>query len=254
MLPLKNFIGIIPARFASSRFPGKPLVDIKGKSMIRRVYEQASKALEDVYVATDDQRIIDAVLSFGGKVALTLAEHRSGTDRCAEAVVIAEQQLQKSFDVVINVQGDEPFIAPEQLVLLQSCFDNDNTQIATLVKEIDSEQDLFDPNRPKVIVNAANEAVYFSRSTIPFIRGKEKSEWLNQHRFFMHIGLYGFRRDVLLKVTSLPQSDLELAESLEQLRWVENGFNIAVRTTSHESYGIDTPEDLQRLLKNTDLN
>jgi len=220
-----------------------------GKSMIRRVYEQASKALEYVYVATDDRRIVDAVLSFGGKVALTSGDHRSGTDRCSEAVVIAEQQLQKSFDVVINVQGDEPFIAPEQLVLLQSCFEDDKTQIATLVKEIDSEQDLFDPNRPKVIINAANEALYFSRSTIPFIRGQEESEWLNHHRFYMHIGLYGFRRDVLLKITSLSQSALELAESLEQLRWIENGFAISVRTTSQDSFGIDTPEDLQRLLK-----
>jgi len=243
-----NYIGIIPARYASSRFPGKPLAVIHGKTMIRRVYEQAAKALDTVYVATDDQKIYDAVKDFGGKVALTSEEHKSGTDRCAEAVIIAEKDSGMHFDAVLNVQGDEPFIEPEQIELIKSCFRDKETEIATLVKVIESHDVLFDPNRPKVVVNSRNEAIYFSRSTIPYIRGIEREKWPEHHKFYMHIGLYGFRRDILPRITALPQSPLELAESLEQLRWIENGYRIVVRTTSYESFGIDTPEDLQRLL------
>ena len=248
MGPEKKFIGIIPARYASTRFPGKPLVDIHGKSMIRRVYEQASMVLNAVYVATDDQRIYEAVEGFGGRVVMTSAAHKSGTDRCAEAVQIVERDRGELFDVVLNVQGDEPFIEPQQLELVKSCFTSQETQIATLVKVIDSVDDIFDANRPKVVVNKKQEAVYFSRSPIPFICGKEKENWLASHVFYMHIGLYGYQKKVLLDITRLTQSPLELAESLEQLRWIENGYRIAVRTTSYESFGVDTPEDLARLL------
>jgi 3-deoxy-manno-octulosonate cytidylyltransferase (CMP-KDO synthetase) len=243
-----NYIGIIPARYASSRFPGKPLADIKGKTMIRRVYEQASKALETVFVATDDKRIYDAVKAFGGRVVMTSPEHKSGTDRCTEAVAKAENETGIHYDVVLNVQGDEPFIAPEQLELVKSCFSDPETRIATLVKKITDESVLFDPNRPKVVVNAANEAIYFSRSTVPYVRNYETQNWLKHHTYYMHIGLYAFRRDVLPQLTSLPQSPLELAESLEQLRWIENGYRIAVRITEYESFGVDTPEDLQKLI------
>jgi 3-deoxy-manno-octulosonate cytidylyltransferase (CMP-KDO synthetase) len=244
----RKYIGIIPARFASSRFPGKPLVDIKGKPMIQRVYEQASKALETVYVATDDQRIMEAVQHFGGNVAMTSLLHKSGTDRCAEAVMIAEREQGTAYHVVLNVQGDEPFIEPAQLQLVMSCFTDKEAQIATLVKVIDHTDELLDPNRPKVVINANSEAVYFSRSTIPYLRGIEKEKWLEHHPFYMHIGLYGFRRDILPRITALPQSPLELAESLEQLRWIENGYRIVVRVTEYESFGIDTPDDLRRLL------
>jgi 3-deoxy-manno-octulosonate cytidylyltransferase (CMP-KDO synthetase) len=249
MVKAKRFIGIIPARYASTRFPGKPLAEIRGKSMIRRVYEQAVKALETVYVATDDERIYTAVKAFGGEVVMTSTLHKSGTDRCSEAIQIVEHEKGLTYDVVLNVQGDEPFIEPEQLELVKTCFSNHHTQIATLVKTIHTREDLFDPNRPKVLVNKDQEAIYFSRSAIPFIRGKETNEWLAAHIFYMHIGLYGFRRDILPEITALPQSSLELAESLEQLRWLENGYHITVRTTTCESFGIDTPEDLERLLK-----
>jgi len=242
-----KFIGIIPARYASSRFPGKPLADIHGKPMIRHVYERASGALETVYVATDDQRIYNAVKAFGGRVVMTSSLHKSGTDRCAEAADIAEKDEETRYDAVLNIQGDEPFIEPDQLEQVKSCFNDEKTQIATLVKEINSSDVLFDENRPKVVLNSKSEAVYFSRSTIPFSRGVDKSLWLAHHKYYMHIGLYGFRRDILPKITSLPQSPLELAESLEQLRWIENGYTITVRITSYESFGIDTPEDLQKL-------
>ncbi|MBN1144115.1 MAG: 3-deoxy-manno-octulosonate cytidylyltransferase [Bacteroidales bacterium] len=245
--PLR-YLGIIPARFASSRFPGKPLAEIHGKPMVRHVYEQASKALETVYVATDDERIFNAVKDFGGKVVMTSSLHKSGTDRCAEAADLAEKEQSLSYDVVLNVQGDEPFIEPAQLELLKSCFSDRNTQIATLLKKVTSTDELFDPNRPKVVVSGRQEALYFSRSTIPYLRNAERDSWLSAHEFFIHIGLYGFRRDVLPEITSLPQSPLELAESLEQLRWIENGYRIAVRLTTYESFGVDTPDDLKKLL------
>lgn len=244
-----NFIGVIPARYASSRFPGKPLADIHGKTMIQHVYEQASKALDMVFVATDDVRIQKAVREFGGRVVLTSPDHQSGTDRCAEAVLYAEKVSNMVFDVVLNVQGDEPFIEPSQIELVKSCFDDQVTQIATLVKEIHTQEDMFNPNRPKVVLNNRNEAIYFSRTPIPYVKAEKTSNWVQTHRFYMHIGLYGFRKDILLKITRLPQSSLELAESLEQLRWIENGYKITVRKTEYESFGIDTPEDLERLLK-----
>jgi 3-deoxy-manno-octulosonate cytidylyltransferase (CMP-KDO synthetase) len=244
-----NIIGVIPARYESSRFPGKPLADIHGKTMIQHVYEQASKALEMVFVATDDMRILEAVRKFGGRVVLTSPDHMSGTDRCAEAVLYAEKASNSVFDVVLNVQGDEPFIEPCQIELVKSCFDDHATQIATLVKEIHTQEDMFNPNRPKVVLNNGNEAIYFSRTPIPYVKAAKTSDWVHAHRFYMHIGLYGFRKDILFKITRLPQSSLELAESLEQLRWIENGYKITVRKTEYESFGVDTPEDLERLLK-----
>lgn len=244
-----QFLGIIPARYASSRFPGKPLADIFGKPMIQHVYERASEALETVYVATDDRRIYDAVMKFGGKAAMTSESHKSGTDRCAEAAEIAEKEQGVIFDAVLNVQGDEPFINPEQIEIVKSCFLDKETQIATLVKQITSSEDLFNENRPKVVLNTRMQALYFSRSAIPFKRGAGGESWPNLHAYYMHIGLYGFRRDILPKITLLPQSPLELAESLEQLRWLENGYTITVRITNDESFGIDTPEDLQKVLR-----
>lgn len=245
----QRFIGIIPARYASTRFPGKPLAMIHGKTMIRRVYEQALQALETVYVATDDERIVNAVLSFGGKVVMTAADHKSGTDRCTEAVEKAEKENATQYDVVLNIQGDEPFIEPRQLELVKSCFTEHATQIATLVKKAGSPDELADPNRPKVVVGLNGEALYFSRAAIPFIRGRQADEWFGAHPFYLHIGLYGYRRDILPRITALPQSPLELAESLEQLRWLENGFRIAVKQTTYESFGVDTPEDLEKLLR-----
>jgi 3-deoxy-manno-octulosonate cytidylyltransferase (CMP-KDO synthetase) len=242
-----HFIGIIPARYASKRFPGKALADIGGKPMVIRVYEQAKKVFEKVYVATDDQRIFDVVRKFEGNVVMTSAAHKSGTDRCAEAILTIEKNSGETFDVVVNIQGDEPFIAPRQLELVKSCFDEPHTQIATLIKKIGSLEDLLDPNRPKVLINRQQEALYFSRAPVPYIRGRDRSAWLSAHDYYMHIGLYGFRKEVLFDITRLVQSPLEVAESLEQLRWIENGYRISVRVTEFESFGIDTPEDLERL-------
>jgi 3-deoxy-manno-octulosonate cytidylyltransferase (CMP-KDO synthetase) len=247
MARLKKYIGIIPARYASTRFPGKPLALIQGKPMIQRVYEQASKVLDMVYVATDDERIFNAVKAFGGRVMMTSPGHSSGTDRCAEAISRVEQELGEQFDVVLNIQGDEPFIEPQQISLLMECFEQPQTQIATLVKTTLLTDEVFNPNRPKVVVGSNQQALYFSRSPIPFIRGAEKEDWPRSAKFYLHIGLYAFRKEVLLEVTHLPQSALEKAESLEQLRWLENGFHITVRTTTYDSFGIDTPEDLAGL-------
>lgn len=238
-----KFIGIIPARYASTRFPGKPLQLIGGKSMIQRVYEQVSKTLPTVYVATDDQRIYDAVIAFGGKVAMTSESHKSGTDRCYEAF----QKVGSGKSVVINIQGDEPFIQTSQIEAICQCFDDESTQLATLVKPFTQEDGidaLFNPNSPKVLLNPNSEAIYFSRNVIPYLRGKERSEWLQHHTFYKHIGMYAYRGDVLKAITSLPQSPLELAESLEQLRWIENGYKIKVGITHVETIGIDTPADL----------
>jgi 3-deoxy-manno-octulosonate cytidylyltransferase (CMP-KDO synthetase) len=244
-IPLR-FVCIIPARYSSTRFPGKPLVDIGGKTMIQRVYEQASKVLADVYVATDDQRIFDTVLAFGGKAIMTSDQHKSGTDRCYEAFT----KLEEWFDVVINVQGDEPFIQPEQIIELQKCFDEPETQIATLAKKItekDGIQFLNNPNNPKLVINSRNEAMYFSRSVIPFIRGSETKDWISRHNYLKHVGIYAYRADILHDLTVLEQSPLEIAESLEQLRWLENGYRIMVGFTDVETVGIDTPEDLEKV-------
>ena len=238
-------IAIIPARYASTRFPGKPLAMLGGKTVIQRVWEQVSRVIDDVAVATDDRRIADAVEAFGGRAVMTSPNHRSGTDRCYEACC----KIGGEYDVVVNVQGDEPFIAPSQIRALAACFDDERTDIATLVKPFapsDGIEALENPNSPKVVLDSESRAVYFSRSVIPYLRGVERSEWLARHTFYKHIGMYAFRREVLREVTSLPQSSLEKAESLEQLRWIENGYKIGVGITDVETVGIDTPEDLVR--------
>ena len=243
-----KFIGIIPARYASTRFPAKPLAILGGKPVIQRVYEQVAGILDDAYVATDDVRIEEAVKAFGGKVVMTSVNHKSGTDRCYEAF----QKVGEGFDVIVNIQGDEPFIQRSQLEAIKACFDDEATQIATLVKPF-TPSDGFDAlenvNSPKVVVNKQMQALYFSRSIIPFQRNKEKQEWLSGHTYYKHIGLYAYRAAVLKEITSLPQSTLELAESLEQLRWLENGYTIKVGISEVETIGIDTPQDLARAEK-----
>ena len=243
-----KFIAIIPARYASTRFPGKPLADMAGKPMIQRVYEQVKKAIDEVWVATDDERIFKAVTSFGGKAVMTSPEHRSGTDRIQEAYA----KIGADFDVIINVQGDEPFIQLEQIETLKNCFDSKDVELATLVKPFKKEdgfEALFNSNSPKVVINKAHEAIYFSRSIIPYIRDVHHSEWLENHTFYKHIGMYAYRTDVLKEITQLPQSSLEKAESLEQLRWIENGYRIRVGYTDLETRGIDTPEDMAKALE-----
>lgn len=240
-----KYIAIIPARYASTRFPAKPLAVLGGKPVIRRVYEQVAGVLDDAVVATDDERIYDAVLAFGGKAEMTSPDHRSGTDRCWEAYL----KQGKTYDVVVNVQGDEPFIRASQLEAVKHCFDDPATDIATLVKPFtaaDGLEALENPNSPKVVLDAQSRAIYFSRSVIPYLRGVERAQWLARHTFYKHIGLYAFRTEVLRAVTALPQSPLEMAESLEQLRWLENGYRIGVGITDIETIGIDTPEDLEK--------
>lgn len=240
-----EFVAIIPARYASTRFPGKPLAMLGGNPVIRRVYEQVTGVLPDAVVATDDERILRAVEEFGGRAVMTSAEHRSGTDRCWEAY----GKLGREYDAVINVQGDEPFIRASQLEAVKRCFDDPATDIATLVKpfaEADGLAALENPNSPKVVLDAQSRAIYFSRSVIPYLRGVERSQWLAHHTFYKHLGLYAFRTEVLCAVTALPQSTLEKAESLEQLRWLENGYRIGVGITDVETIGIDTPQDLAR--------
>lgn len=240
-----KFIGVIPARYASTRFPGKPLAILGGKTVIQRVYEQVSSVLEEAYVATDDDKIFNTVKQFGGKVVMTSPNHKSGTDRIEEAV----QKIGGHFDVVINVQGDEPFIHRSQLEEIIRCFDDPQTQIATLGKSFVKEQGfeaMENPNSPKIVVDNCGYAMYFSRSVIPFVRGKEKDFWIDSYPYLKHLGIYAYRTNVLHEITQLPQSSLELAESLEQLRWLQNGYRIKVGLTNVETIGIDTPEDLQR--------
>lgn len=241
-----KILGVIPARYESSRFPGKPLIDIAGKSMIQRVYEQClkSSSLNKVIVATDDQRIADHISLFGGNVEMTSLKHQSGTDRCAE---IARNYPE--FDIIVNIQGDEPMIDPSQIDLLCKCFVTPKTSIATLVKIIKSNEELFNENTPKVILNEKKEAVYFSRTAIPFLRGRERDTWLNYFTFFKHIGIYAFRTETLQDLTKLPLSGLETAEALEQLRWIENGHRIQTAITDKESQAVDTPEDLKKILR-----
>ena len=241
-----KYIGIIPARYASTRFPAKPLAMLGGKMVIERVYKQVENWLDDVYVATDDERIEQAVKSFGGQVVMTSTECRSGTDRCWEA---ADKLRLEMTDVVVNIQGDEPFIQPQQITAIKACFEDATVDIATLVKPFvpaDGLAALENVNSPKVVVNNKKEALYFSRSIIPFTRGKDKKEWLAGHTYYKHIGIYAYRTNVLKEITRLPQSSLELAESLEQLRWLENGYRIKVGISNIETIGIDTPEDLER--------
>lgn len=240
-----KFLGIIPARYASTRFPAKPLAMLGGKTVIQRVYEQVVSTLQDAVVATDDERIEAAVLAFGGKVVMTSPNHKSGTDRCYEALT----KTPGDFDVVVNIQGDEPFIQPSQLQSIMDCFQDPETQIATLVKPFKPEDGfaaLENVNSPKVVLNQRSQALYFSRSIIPFTRNRDRQDWLAGHTYYKHIGLYAYRTEVLRQITSLPQSPLELAESLEQLRWLENGYVIKVGMTDVETIGIDTPQDLER--------
>ncbi len=237
-------LGLIPARYASTRFPGKPLAMIHGKPMIQRVYEQALKSdLDEVIVATDDERIASAVRAFGGKVAMTSDQHRSGTDRCCEVV----EHLTEHFDAVVNIQGDEPYISPTQINHIARLIMTEGTDIASLCKVVKDEEELFSPNAVKVVFNKEGKALYFSRNTMPFMRGVEKDEWLTKGLFYKHIGIYAYRVDVLKTIAHLPQSRLELSESLEQLRWLENGYTIRMGVTDFEAYSIDTPADLERL-------
>lgn len=245
-------IAIIPARYASTRFPAKPLALLGGKPVIQRVYEKVAPLVDMAVVATDDARIYDAVVAFNGRVVMTSADHKSGTDRVHEAYVKVSEALGISYDVVINVQGDEPFIAAQQIQAVQDCFMDPQTEIATLVKPFHPEdglEALLNPNSPKVIVGLQNQALYFSRSVIPYLRGVAQEEWLTKHTFLKHIGLYAYRPDVLARITSMPQTPLELSESLEQLRWLENGLRITVRQVDIETVGIDTPEDLEHAEK-----
>ena len=237
-----NFTAIIPARYASTRFPGKPLALLGNKPVIQHVYEQASSVLSEVWVATDDDRIREAVEKFGGRVVMTRADHKSGTDRIEEAAEKTGTQA----DVIINIQGDEPFVQPSQIKTLMQLFDNADTQIGTLGKHFENIEAVNNPNSPKIVTDKLGFALYFSRSVIPYIRGAQDNEWLSHFPFLKHLGLYAYRREVLHEITQLPQSSLEIAESLEQLRWLENGYRIRVGLTDVETVGIDTPEDLQR--------
>jgi 3-deoxy-manno-octulosonate cytidylyltransferase (CMP-KDO synthetase) len=240
-----KFIGIIPARYASTRFPAKPLALLGGKPVIQRVYEQVAGVLDDAYVATDDVRIEEAVKAFGGKVVMTSVHHKSGTDRCYEAFT----RVGAGFDVVVNIQGDEPFIQRSQLEAVKACFQDADTQIATLVKPFtvdDGWEALENVNSPKVVVDNRMNALYFSRSIIPFQRNADRADWLKGHTYYKHIGLYAYRAQALKEITSLPQGALEKAESLEQLRWLENGYRIKVGVSDVETIGIDTPQDLAR--------
>ncbi|WP_428658060.1 3-deoxy-manno-octulosonate cytidylyltransferase [Runella sp.] len=255
-------IGIIPARYASTRFPGKPLIDIEGKSMIQRVYEQASKAkcLSEVIVATDDERILEHVHSFGGKAVMTHPDHPSGTDRCWEAYLSVRGKGQKAKgnsslshvtmppDYIINIQGDEPFVASEQIDELGAVLDG-NVELASQMIPVSDHEVLFDMGEAKVIVNQAFEAIYFSRQVLPFLKGVDPKEWHKHHTYYRQVGMYAYRSDILEKITQLPVSDLEKAESLEQLRWLQNGYKIKMALTSYESHCIDTPEDVEKVLR-----
>ena len=237
-----TFTAIIPARYASTRFPGKPLAVLGGKTVIQRVYEQVSSLLDEVYVATDDERIFQTVEAFGGRAVMTRTDHKSGTDRIEEAA----EKIGSQADVIINVQGDEPFIQPSQIKTLMQLFDASETQIGTLGKRFENIEGVENPNSPKIVTDNRGFALYFSRSVIPYVRGQESATWLEHFPYLKHLGVYAYRRQVLHEVTQLPQSPLEKAESLEQLRWLENGYRIRVGLTNVETVGIDTPEDLQR--------
>lgn len=244
-----RILGIIPARYASSRFPGKPLVMIQGKSMIQRVYEQALKCneLAKVIIATDNEVIQKHVLSFNGNVMMTSVDHTSGTERCGEVIEISNKIFEELFDAVINIQGDEPFIDPEQIAKVATCFSNPEVEIATLIGKISNSFELNDPNVVKVVFDKQLKAIYFSRFPIPYFRGKEKEQWLQSRNFYKHIGIYGYRTDILKKIIQLPPSPLEKAESLEQLRWLENGYTIRLRETDIETIAIDVPADLLKI-------
>ncbi|MDR2935943.1 MAG: 3-deoxy-manno-octulosonate cytidylyltransferase, partial [Rikenellaceae bacterium] len=242
-----KFLALIPARYASSRFPGKPLADIAGKPMIQHVYERASQVFDACWVATDDGRISDAVEFFGGRVVMTSPDHRSGTDRCREALDTIERRTGERFDVVVNIQGDEPFVAAEQLQQLATCFNLPDTDIATSVKPFGKGEDIFNPYSPKVVISREGYALYFSRSVVPYLRNEPAEEWQAKHPFLKHLGIYAYRSKVLREIADLKPGVLETAESLEQLRWLENGFRIRVAVTDRESLAVDTPDDLARV-------
>lgn len=237
---------LIPARYASTRFPGKPLADIAGKPVILHVVEKAVMVSDRVFVATDDRRIFERVASAGYCAVMTSENHQSGTDRCYEAFCKVTELSGEKFDVVVNIQGDEPFIRPEQIRSLISCFEDSEVQIATLAKKFENNSDIFDSNKVKVVFSGRGTALYFSRSAIPYCRGVEQERWIEVADYYKHVGMYAYRPEVLGEITALPQGVFEKAESLEQLRWLENGYKIAVRATEYESIGIDTPEDLKK--------
>ncbi len=240
-----NFVGIIPSRYSSSRLPGKPLAMIGDKPMVQWVYENCKKTLAHVFVATDDQRIVDAVNAFGGKAVMTKDTHKSGTDRVAEAAQKIEEEFGLSVDVVINIQGDEPFFESEQISDIKSCFENPNVDIATLVQKVDNSELIFSRSEVKVALDTDNNALYFSRSPIPFVNNVEEENWVNSTIFYRHMGIYAYRHKVLKEIVKLPQSSLEITESLEQLRWLQNGFKVNCAITElEETMCIDTPEDL----------
>jgi 3-deoxy-manno-octulosonate cytidylyltransferase (CMP-KDO synthetase) len=244
-----NFIGIIPARYHSTRFPGKSLADICGKTMIQRVYEQAQKAMEEVWVATDDERIVEAVKGFGGNVLMTSLDHLSGTDRCAEAALKAAELTGKVYDVVVNIQGDEPFMQPREIELIRECFTGmPDTEIATLIQPILKNEDIFRSDMVKVILDSQSNAIYFSRSPVPHIFGVDESKWLGNYPFYGHVGLYAYRFSILQELAKLSEVVLEKVESLEQLRWLANGFKIKTNITDSDNFGIDTPEDLEKAI------
>lgn len=237
-----EFIAIIPARYSSTRFPGKPLTMLAGKPVIQHVYEQVTKILPKAWVATDDDRISNAVEAFGGQAVMTRADHKSGTDRIEEAA----EKIGATADVIVNIQGDEPFIQPSQIETVCRQFDDASTQIATLGKPFSSMEAVENPSSPKIVTDVNGFALYFSRSVIPFVRGIDHDKWLDHYPFLKHLGIYAYRREVLKEITKLPQSPLEKAESLEQLRWLQNGYRIRVGLTDVETVGIDTPDDLKR--------
>lgn len=245
---MNRILAIIPARYGSSRFEGKPIADIFGLPMVVRVYNQAKKIFSDAVIATDDDRIKTIAEEHGCQVIMTSILHCSGTDRCREALEKTEKRLNKHFDIAINIQGDEPFISVEQLKQLADSFEDNETDIATLVKEFGKDEDIFNPNSPKVVLSKKMHAIYFSRSVIPYLRGVEKGKWQDSHTFYKHIGLYAYRTSVLKEITELEQGVLEQCESLEQLRWLENGYKIKCSVTDHTTYAIDTPEDLAFVL------
>ena len=253
-----NILGIIPARFQSSRFPGKPLVKIDDKTMIQRVWEQASKILNNLVVATDNEAIKKEVESFGGIALMTDEKHKTGTDRCAEALVSYQKLYSVNFDIVLNIQGDEPFIDPEQIRQLSDIFKDTSTQIGTLVKVIKDQEELMNPHQPKVVLDKQNYALYFSRSPVPFIQNKKPENWLKKHNFYKHVGMYGYRSNILLEISKLKKTILEKAESLEQLRWLESGYKIQTAVTDIDSFSVDNIHDLEKikekgLLKNYKL-
>lgn len=246
---MTEFLGIIPARYASTRFPGKPLAMLGNKPMIQWVYERASSLFEHLLVATDDQRIHNAVERFGGKVQMTSPKHSSGTERCAEAAGLYEEQKGLRFSHVVNIQGDEPLIQPEQLQTLIDCFQAPGIGIATLIRQMKEKEELENPNVVKVVVDQSFRALYFSRAPIPFVRSTGTEKESGNIQFYTHIGLYAFQREVLEQVVKLPPSALEQAESLEQLRWMEHGITIRTAVTNLPSLGVDTPEDLEKIRK-----